>query len=53
MLDFDAPRYLGEPTFEKPNWFLAPGMANWRFRYFLPEVDLNNYPAVPAPLPAE
>lgn len=25
------PRFLGEPSQEKPNWFLAPGMADWRF----------------------
>ena len=53
MLDYERPRYLGEPTFEKPNWFLAPGMANWRFRYFLPDVDLKTYPLLPNVIPGD
>ena len=28
-----APRFLGEPTMEKPNWNREPGAADWRFRY--------------------
>ncbi len=44
MVKYDSPKYLGEPMFEKPNFFRVPGMANWRFRYFLPEVDLEVYP---------
>jgi hypothetical protein len=27
----DHPRFLGEPSQEKPNWFLTTGMADWRF----------------------
>jgi hypothetical protein len=27
------PRFLGEPSMEKPNWFTQPGMADWRFVY--------------------
>ncbi|MCK4976886.1 MAG: hypothetical protein KAS36_08140 [Anaerolineales bacterium] len=29
----DTPKYLGEPTMEKPNWFKSPGTAEWRFQY--------------------
>jgi len=29
----DSPKYLGEPTMEKPNWFKSPGTAEWRFQY--------------------
>jgi hypothetical protein len=53
MIRYDDPKYLGEPTFEKPNWFRAPGMGNWRFRYFLPEVDLDNYPVIPTVTPSD
>jgi hypothetical protein len=49
MLNYDAPKYLGEPTFEKPNWFRTTGMANWRFRYFLPDIDMQNYPEPTGP----
>jgi hypothetical protein len=28
-----APKYLGEPTMEKPNWNREPGVADWRFLY--------------------
>lgn len=28
-----APKYLGEPTQEKPNWNRSPGSADWRFDY--------------------
>lgn len=28
-----APKYLGEPTQEKPNWNRRPGVADWRFDY--------------------
>ncbi len=31
------PRFLGEPSQEKPNWFLTPGMADWRFVF--PEIE--------------
>lgn len=44
MLDPDSPKYHGEPTMEKPNWFEATGMANWRFVYQLPKVDVESYP---------
>jgi hypothetical protein len=29
----DTPKYLGEPSQEKPNWFRTPGMAEWQFYY--------------------
>lgn len=32
----DTPKYLGEPSQEKPNWFRTPGMADWQF-YYSPE----------------
>jgi hypothetical protein len=35
----DHPRFLGEPSQEKPNWFLTPGMADWRFVF--PAVDAS------------
>ena len=28
-----APKYLGEPTMEKPNWNRSPGVDDWRFDY--------------------
>ena len=28
-----APKYLGEPTMEKPNWNRSTGVADWRFEY--------------------
>ena len=31
--DTGAPKYLGEPTQEKPNWNSSPGVADWRFLY--------------------
>jgi hypothetical protein len=31
------PRFLGEPSQEKPNWFMTPGMADWRFVF--PKID--------------
>ena len=31
--DKNAPKYLGEPTMEKPNWNRPPGAADWRFDY--------------------
>lgn len=30
-----APKYLGEPSQEKPNWFRTPGTADWQFIYSL------------------
>jgi hypothetical protein len=51
MVRYDNPQYLGEPTFEKPNFFRAPGMGNWRFRYFLPKVNMDKYPFEPNLLP--
>jgi hypothetical protein len=44
MVRYENPRYLGEPTLEKPNWFRSPGAANWRFKYILPKVNLATYP---------
>jgi len=34
------PRFLGEPSMEKPNWFMQPGMADWRFVF--PPVKSSN-----------
>lgn len=31
--DKSAPKYLGEPTMEKPNWNRSPGVADFRFQY--------------------
>lgn len=31
-----TPKYLGEPSQEKPNWFRTPGTADWQF-YYEPE----------------
>jgi hypothetical protein len=28
-----TPKYLGEPTMEKPNWNRSPGVADFRFQY--------------------
>ena len=33
MFRTDKPKYLGEPSMEKPNWFRAPGMADWQFKF--------------------
>lgn len=33
MLQSDKPRYLGEPSMEKRNWFRAPGMASWQWKF--------------------
>jgi len=51
MLRYEDPRYLGEPSMEKPNWFRAPGMSLWRFQYTLPKVDLETYPTLPNLVP--
>lgn len=32
MIQYDKPRFLGEPSLEKPNWFREPGMANWQWK---------------------
>jgi hypothetical protein len=29
----NTPKYLGEPTMEKPNWNRHPGVDDWRFDY--------------------
>lgn len=34
------PRFIGEPSQEKPNWFLTSGMADWRFVF--PPVKSSN-----------
>jgi hypothetical protein len=44
MLRTDAPRYKGEPSMEKPNWFLEPGMSDWRFKFIPLEVAPKDYP---------
>lgn len=48
MIQFDKPRYLGEPTLEKPNWFFQPNMDKWRFKYILPSAKemakFNEFP---------
>lgn len=51
MFRYEDPRYLGEPSMEKPNWFRAPGMALWRFQYVLPKIDLETYPNLPNYVP--
>jgi len=28
-----TPKFLGEPSMEKPNWNRVPGVAGWRFKY--------------------
>jgi hypothetical protein len=43
MVQYDRDQYLGEPTFEKPNFFRAPGMADWRFRYFVTKTSPADY----------
>ena len=40
MFHSDKPQYLGEPGFEKPNWFRTPGMAGWQFKYILPTTPI-------------
>ena len=30
-LQTSRPRFLGEPSMEKPNWFMQTGLADWRF----------------------
>jgi len=32
MIRYEKPRFLGEPSLEKPNWFREPGMANWQWK---------------------
>jgi hypothetical protein len=50
MIRFDKPRYLGEPTLEKPNWFREPNMLNWRFKYILPSAqDMAGFIEFPEP----
>jgi len=39
MIRSDKPQYLGEPSMEKPNWFKAPGMANWQWKFTPPSKD--------------
>jgi hypothetical protein len=51
MFRYTDPRYLGEPSMEKPNWFRAPGMSLWRFQYVLPKIDLETYPNLPNYVP--
>lgn len=29
----NAPKFLGEPTMEKPNWNRSPSSTDWRFQY--------------------
>ena len=36
MASYWKPKYLGEPSMEKPNWFRAPGMSDWRFVFQVP-----------------
>lgn len=48
MLQYTHPRYMGEPSMEKPNWFLTPGLSNWRFVYSKPDLStFNQEPATP------
>ena len=36
MAEYWRPKYHGEPSMEKPNWFKGPGMSEWRFVYGVP-----------------
>jgi len=41
MAQWGTPKYHGEPSMEKPNWFKAPGMINWRFVYEVPPAPID------------
>jgi hypothetical protein len=41
MPNYTTKKYLGEPTMEKPNWFRAPGMINFRFVYEVPPMKID------------
>lgn len=43
MKDPYSKKYHGEPTMEKPNWFLAPGLKSFRFIYDVPPVKAWDY----------
>lgn len=36
MPNYDTKKYHGEPSMEKPNWFDAPGLTLFRFKYDVP-----------------
>ena len=44
MAQYWTPKYHGEPSMEKPNWFKAPGMIDWRFVYEVPPEELDYTP---------
>jgi hypothetical protein len=44
-------RRNGEPTMEKPHFFQPPTGGTWRFRYALPEVDMETFPNLPNVIP--
>ena len=33
MLQSDLPKYIGEPSMEKVNFYRAPGVADWQFKF--------------------
>jgi len=33
MMQTDLPKYIGEPSMEKVNFFRAPGTADWQFKF--------------------
>jgi len=33
MLQTDLPKYIGEPSMEKVNFYRAPGTADWQFKF--------------------
>ena len=41
MAQYWTPKYHGEPSMEKPNWFKAPGMIEWRFVYEVPPEPID------------
>ena len=53
MIRFNQPRYLGEPTLEKPNFFRPPEVGGWRFKFVVPDIDKETFPEFPETTPTE